>query len=126
MYDEVRDPLSDSSAQSENLTLREEEEVSEGQPDSKLKKRFADQLLTSSGFCEKEYPALQGPFFYSLQLPTCVTKLFLLTSVKSQDRNGLTTVGNKILGTYHKLDQELSICSVNTNNNNNTCITLQS
>lgn len=42
MYDEVRDPLSDSSTQSENLILREEEEVSEGQPDSTLKKRFTD------------------------------------------------------------------------------------
>lgn len=76
MYDEVRDAFSDSSAQLDNLTLREEGDVSEGHPDSKLQLRFVDPPLPSSGFCEEESPAWQGTFCYSFQPPEHVTKVF--------------------------------------------------
>lgn len=54
----MRDPFSESSPQPENLTLREEEELCEVQPDSKLKMKSVDLFRSNPGFCEKEYPDL--------------------------------------------------------------------
>jgi hypothetical protein len=55
----VRDPFSETSAQTENLTLREEEELCELQSDRTLKMRFADLPLDKFWISVKEeYPAI--------------------------------------------------------------------
>lgn len=115
----MRDPFSESSALPENLTLREEEELCEGQSDSTWEMRFTDLLLTSSGFCEEEYPGLHRksravlvPFSASYmyeQAFTCVTR------TKSPDINGLTSVGKSVC-TDLRFDQEFSIHAVKRKN----------
>lgn len=115
----MRDPFSESSALPENLTLREEEELCEGQSDSTWEMRFTDLLLTSSGFCEEEYPGLHRkpravlvPFSASYmyeQAFTCVTR------TKSPDINCLTSVGKSVC-TDLRFDQEFSIHAVKRKN----------
>jgi hypothetical protein len=54
VYDWVRNPYSESSAQPENMTLREEEELCELQSDRTLKMRFTDLSLDKFWISEKE------------------------------------------------------------------------
>jgi hypothetical protein len=55
----VRNPYSESSAQPENLTLKEEEELCELQSDGTLKLRFTDLSLDKFWISvEEEYPVI--------------------------------------------------------------------
>jgi hypothetical protein len=59
VYDWVREPFSESSAQPENLTLREEEELCELQSDRTLKIRFTNLPLDKFWISVKEeYPSI--------------------------------------------------------------------
>jgi hypothetical protein len=82
VYDWVRDPFCESSAQPENLTLIEEEELCELQSDRTLKIKFTDLPLDKFWISGKEeYPAIHRKamdIFCSFKLLTCVSKLFLV------------------------------------------------
>jgi hypothetical protein len=101
VYDWVRDPFSESSAQPENLTSREEEEFCELQSDCTLRMRFTDLTLDKSWISVKEeYPAmhkkamnilLQFSTFYVREQP-----FYCLTSMKNKDRNCLISVEDEI------------------------------
>jgi hypothetical protein len=70
-YGWMRNLYSESSAQPENLTLREEEELCELQSDRTLKMRFTDLSLGKFWISvNKEYP--------DIRLLTCVNKHFLV------------------------------------------------
>jgi hypothetical protein len=101
VYDWVRDPYPETSAQPENLTLREEEELCELQSDCTFKMRFTD--LPLDKFCisvKKEYPAIHRKAMNILLLFStsymCEQALSCLASMKSKDRNHLISVEDEI------------------------------
>jgi hypothetical protein len=85
VYDWERNPYSESSAQPENLTSREEEQLCELQPTHTLNMRFTDSSLEKSWISViEEYPAIH-PFTgkqysdcCSFPLYACVSKVFLV------------------------------------------------
>jgi hypothetical protein len=101
VYDWGRDPFSESSAQPENLTLREEEELCELQANCTLKMRFTD--LPLDGFwisVKEEYPAMHRKTVnILLQFSTsymCEQAFPCLTSRKSKYRSHLISVEDEI------------------------------
>jgi hypothetical protein len=97
LYDWVRNPYSESSAEPENLTLREEEELCELQSDRTLKTRFTDLFLDKFWISvEEEYPAIHRKAInILLQFSSaymCEQALSCLTSIKIKDRNRLISV----------------------------------
>jgi hypothetical protein len=97
VYYWVRNPYSDSSAQPENLTSREEKELCELQSDHTLKMRFSDLPLDKLRVSVKEeYPTIHRKAInILLQFSTsymCEQALSCLTSIKTKDRNRLISV----------------------------------
>jgi hypothetical protein len=97
----VRDPVSESSAQPENLTLREEVELCELQSDRTLQMRFTDLPLDKFWISVKEeYPAIHRKAVnILLQFSVsyiCEQAVSFLTSMKSKDRNHLISVEDEI------------------------------
>jgi hypothetical protein len=100
VYDWVRNPHSESSAQPENLALREEEELRELQSDRALKMRLTDLSLDKLWISVKEeYPAihrkevyilLQFFNYYMREQASC------LTSIQSKVRNRLISVEDEL------------------------------
>jgi hypothetical protein len=88
VHDWARNPHSKSSAQPENLILREEEELCELQSDHTLKMRFTDKFWIC---IKEEYPAIHRKAVnILLQFSTsymCEQAFSCLTSIKSKDRN---------------------------------------
>jgi hypothetical protein len=93
----LRNPYSEPSAQSENLTLREGEELCELQSDQTFKMRFTDKFWIS---IKEEYHAIHRTAInILLQFSTsymCKHGFSCLTSIKSKDRNHLISVQDEI------------------------------
>jgi hypothetical protein len=101
VYDWVRNHYSESSAQPENLTLREEEEFHELQSYRTLKMRFTDLSLHRFGISVKEEcPAIHRKAIYTLlqfmNSYMCEHAFSCLTSVKNKDRNHLISVKDEV------------------------------
>jgi hypothetical protein len=97
----VRDPFPESSAQPENLTLREEEELCELQSDRTLKMRFTDLTLDTFWISVKEeYPAVHRKEMNILLLFSicymCEPDFSFLTFMNSKDTNHLISVEDEI------------------------------
>jgi hypothetical protein len=93
-------PCSKSSAQPENLTLREEEELYEMQSDYTLKKKFTNLSLEMFWVSVKEaYPAIHRKAInILLQFVTSYMReqISCLICIKSQDRNLLISVQDEL------------------------------
>jgi hypothetical protein len=92
VYDWVRDPVSEFSAQPENLTLSKEEELCELQSDCTFKMRFTDLPLDKFWISVKEeYLAIQRKAMnILLQFSTsymCEQAFSCLTSMKSKEKS---------------------------------------
>jgi hypothetical protein len=92
VYDSLRNLHSESSAQPENLTLKDEEELCELQSVHTFKMKFTDLSLYKLWISvEEEYPAIHGKAIYKLlQFSTsysykCEQAFSCLTSIKSKE-----------------------------------------
>lgn len=101
IYDWVRNPFSESSVQSENLNLKEQEEICDLQSDRTLRMRFDDVSLDKFWISVKEeYPAIyRKALNVLLQFSTsymCEQAFSCLTSIKNKERNRLLSVEDEI------------------------------
>jgi hypothetical protein len=101
VHDWVRDPFSESSAQPENLTLREEKELCQLQSDHALKMRFTTLSLDKFWVSVKEeYPSIHREVMdILLQFSAsymCGQALSCLTGMKGKGRNCLISAEDEI------------------------------
>jgi hypothetical protein len=101
VYDWQRNSYSESSAQPENLTLREEEELRELQSDHALNMRLTDPSLDKFWISViEEFPAIHRKAIKILQQFStsymCEKDFSCLTSFRSKDTNRLISVENKL------------------------------
>lgn len=115
MYDCVQDPYSESTGHPENLTLKEADELCELHCCRTFEIKFTNLYLDKFWISVKEeFPTLHRKAInILLQFSTlyrCEEALsYLMTDIKSKDRNHLSQLRMKSVCVYLKFDLELSI-----------------